>query len=79
MKILTRTIREILLVVIGLIGFIIFLLITIFFVRRGSMVPTIRIGDLVITGSAGGPLTGQLKKEALLHMSFAMVKKSRTG
>ncbi len=43
------------------------------------MVPTIRIGDLVITGSAGGPLTGQLKKEALLHMSFAMVKKSRTG
>ena len=61
MKIVTRTLMALLLVVIGMVGFIYFSPdYSMYFVRSGSMTPAIRIGDLVITGPADGPLSPDL-------------------
>ncbi len=67
MKVVTRIIMGVLLVVIGLVGFIYFSPdYGMYFVRSGSMVPAINVGDLVITGPADGPLTPGLEKGTIV-------------
>lgn len=37
-----------------------------YFVRSGSMIPTLNLGDMVITGPVGGFLTGSVKPGAII-------------
>ncbi len=58
MKVVSRVIAVILLLVVGALAFVYFSPdYDMYFVRSGSMIPTINVGDLVITGPQGGPLT----------------------
>lgn len=62
MKVVTRTIMAVLLVGIGLVAFIYFSPdYNMYMVRSGSMTPYIKIGDLVISGPVGGPLTHNIE------------------
>jgi signal peptidase I len=62
MKWFTWTISALLLVAIGLLAFLyISPDYNMYFVRSGSMTPNIKIGDLVISGPVGGPLTHDIQ------------------
>ena len=62
MKAATRILTAILLVCIGLMAFIYFSPdYHMYLVRSGSMTPSIKMGDLVISGPVGGPLTHDIK------------------
>ncbi len=62
MKVVLRIISVILLLIIGGLAFIYLSPdYNMYFVRSGSMAPAINVGDLVITGPQGGPLTPSIE------------------
>ncbi len=72
MKIFTRIIATILFVFIGFVGFIYFSPdYNMYFVRSGSMTPAINVGDLVITGPAGGPLSPDMETGTVITYQMA--------
>jgi len=62
MKVTLRVLSVILLLIVGICAFIYLSPdYDMYFVRSGSMVPAVNVGDLVITGPVGGPLTPSIE------------------
>ena len=67
MKLVSRIIMGVLLLIIGLLAFIyISPDYSMYFVRSGSMTPTIKIGDLIITGPVDGFLTSKIEPDTII-------------
>jgi signal peptidase len=72
-KLIVRILSVVLLVLIGLLAFIYFSPdYGMYFVRSGSMVPKINIGDLVITGPAGGLLTPEIEPGTIITYTHSL-------
>ncbi|MDD5287812.1 MAG: signal peptidase I [Dehalococcoidales bacterium] len=72
MKLITRILAAIMLLIVGALGFIYLSPdYNMYFVKSESMVPVFNMGDLVITGPLGGPLTPRIEPGTIITYTIA--------